>query len=102
MVRGYNQSELLARKIATKYTNLEFKNILEKKLNNKVQSSLTKIERIGNVKNVYNAINKDKINNKKIILIDDIYTTGSTANECAKELKQNGAKSVIIITIAKD
>ena len=39
---------------------------------------------------------------KRIILFDDIYTTGATANECAKMLKENGAKEILIFTIAKD
>ena len=51
---------------------------------------------------VYNVQNKEKIKNKKIILFDDIYTTGATVNECAKVLKQNGANEVLAFTIAKD
>lgn len=51
---------------------------------------------------VYNVQNKEKIKNKKIILFDDIYTTGATVNECAKVLKQNGANEVLVFTIAKD
>lgn len=100
--RGYNQSELIASKIAKEYKGLKYENILEKQKNNVMQSSLTKKERIENAKNVYKAINKEKINNKKIILIDDIYTTGSTVNECSKVLKENGAKEIVVITIAKD
>ena len=46
--------------------------------------------------------NKEKIKEKSIILFDDIYTTGATANECSKVLKENGAKEVLIFTIAKD
>ena len=44
----------------------------------------------------------DKIINKKILLIDDIYTTGATLNECSKILKQAGAEKVDVFTIAKD
>ena len=44
----------------------------------------------------------DKIINKKILLIDDIYTTGATLNECSKNLKQAGAEKVDVFTIAKD
>ena len=44
----------------------------------------------------------EKIANKKILLFDDIYTTGSTANECSKILKKSGAKQVGVLTIAKD
>jgi predicted amidophosphoribosyltransferase len=54
------------------------------------------------VKQVYKLINKEKIENKRIILFDDIYTTGSTVDECSKILKKNGAKEILVFTIAKD
>ena len=69
---------------------------------NKPQSELGQEERTNNVKNVYKINNIKKINKKKILLIDDIFTTGSTSNECAKVLIDNNAKSVGIFTIAKD
>ena len=55
-----------------------------------------------NVKNVYKIQNMDKIINKKILIVDDIFTTGATLNECSKILKQAGAKKVDVFTIAKD
>lgn len=101
--RGYNQSALIARKLAEKFEKLQIEeNNLEKQKNTIEQSKLTKKQRIENAKNVYKINNKEKIKNKSVILIDDIYTTGSTANECAKVLKENGAKNIVIITIAKD
>ena len=66
------------------------------------QSLLTKKQRQENVKQVYKVINEQKIKDKRIILFDDIYTTGATANECAKMLKENGAKEVLVFTLAKD
>lgn len=101
--RGYNQSELIAREIAHNIQNLEYQNnILEKTKNTKPQSTLRQKQRRENAQNVYKLLNKEKINNKKIIIFDDIYTTGSTVNEVSKILKQNGAKEIIILTIAKD
>lgn len=101
--RGYNQSELIARKIANKIDGIEYKNnVLLKVLHNVPQSSLSKEERKQNVQNVYKIINKEKIKDKKIIIFDDIYTTGNTVNAIAKILKENGAKEIIILTIAKD
>ena len=70
--------------------------------NIKPQSSLNKEDRIKNVENVYSIKNQEKIINKKILLIDDIYTTGSTVNECSKVLKQAGVNNIGILTIAKD
>ena len=100
--RGYDQSEIIARKIA-KYLELELvTNCLIKQKNTVQQSLLTKKQRQENVKQVYKIINEQKIKDKRIILFDDIYTTGATANECAKMLKENGAKEILIFTIAKD
>lgn len=101
--RGYNQSELIAKQIALNIQNLKYENdILQKIKNTLPQSSLTKKQRKENVKNVYKLVNKEKIKNKKIIIFDDIYTTGSTLNAISKILKENGAKEIIVLTIAKD
>ena len=100
--RGYNQSELIARKISKMgLIHIEL-HLLEKVKNNKPQSELNKKQRLENVKNVYKIQNEQKINQKNILLFDDIYTTGATTNECAKVLKQAGSKKVGILTIAKD
>lgn len=100
--RGYNQSELIAKKLA-KNLNVELvTDSLIKQKNTLPQSTLSKKQREENVKTVYKIQNKQKIENKKIILLDDIYTTGATAEECSKILKQNGAKEILVLTIAKD
>ena len=101
--RGYNQSELIARQISKNIANLQLENKAFIKIkNNKPQSTLNKKQRKQNVKNVYKLENKGKIENKNIVLFDDIYTTGNTANEIAKILKQNGANKILVLTIAKD
>lgn len=100
--RGYNQSELIARKLA-KNLNLKLVNdSLIKQKNTLPQSTLSKKQREENAKQVYKIQNKPKIENKKVILLDDIYTTGATTKECSKVLKQNGAKEILVLTIAKD
>lgn len=101
--RGYNQSELISKEIVKKFTNLKIEtNVIIKDKNTIPQSLLNKRERNENVRNVYIIKNTEKINNKKVLLLDDIYTTGSTVNECSKLLKLNGAKEIGIITLAKD
>ena len=70
--------------------------------NNTAQSTLTKLERIENAKNVYAIKNTENIRGKAVLLLDDIYTTGSTANECSKMLKDAGASEVTVLAIAKD
>ncbi|WBW98507.1 ComF family protein [Oceanirhabdus sp. W0125-5] len=104
--RDYNQSELLARKIV-KSLNKQFHkkiyigNLLEKEkcLD---QIGLSRLERWENVSNVFsvNKKNKEKIKNRKIILIDDVLTSGATAYYCSKRLIEEGASSVDIVTIA--
>lgn len=101
LLRGYNQSELIAKELARNIKEIEFIHGLKKVKNNKKQSSLDKQNRLENVKNVYEIQNKQIIENRKIILFDDIYTTGSTVNECSRILKQNGAKEIIVMTLAR-
>jgi len=100
--RGYNQSSLIAKELSNNLEIICIENILYKIVNNTMQSTLSQKQRSENVKNVYGIKNIEYIKNKNIILFDDIYTTGSTANECAKLLKQNGANKILVLTLAKD
>lgn len=104
--RGYNQSLLILKYLLqkNKINNIYLEDkILYKVKNIKPQSSMkTKQDRINNIKGVYEVKNNAKIKNKKIIIFDDIFTTGSTVNECAKIIKQAGAEKIGVITIAKD
>ncbi len=77
-------------------------NILIKERDTKAQSKLSKKERAINIKDVFKIIDYKTIKNMKILIFDDIYTTGSTANECARVLKEAGAEKVSVLTIAKD
>jgi ComF family protein len=100
--RGYNQSELIAREIARNLP-IEYNNRCIFKIKNIVeQSKLNKEERQKNIQGVYELRNQKLIQNKKILLIDDIYTTGSTVNECSKILGQAQPKKIGILTVAKD
>ena len=100
--RGYNQTQLIANKIS-KYLNIKLcNNVLVKNKNTIAQSKLNKKKRVQNIKGVFKILNSEKIKGKDILLLDDIYTTGSTANECSKILKKAGAKTVGVLTIAKD
>lgn len=102
VTRGYNQSALIANELAKKLSIKYEEKVLLKKVNNKPQSTKNKEDRVENVIGVYYTQNEEQIYNKKILLLDDIYTTGSTVNECSKILRQAGAKSIGILTIAKD
>ena len=100
--RGYNQSELIAKFLGEYFHIVVYTDVLKKQKNAKQQSKLKKEQRISNIKSVYKVENVQKILGKKILILDDIYTTGATANECKKTLSLAGAKEVGILTIAKD
>ena len=100
--RGYNQTELITKKIAKNLELQEDSKVLLKIKNTRTQSKLNEKQRYENIKNVFYIKDNEKIKNKNIILFDDIITTGATINECAKILKQNGAKKVTVLAIAKD
>ncbi|MCI8636957.1 MAG: ComF family protein, partial [Clostridia bacterium] len=100
--RGYNQSELIAKEMA-KNLGIEYNTDCLFKVKNIVeQSKLNKEERQKNIQGVYELHKQNKLQNKKILLIDDIYTTGSTVNECCKILKQASPKQIEVFTLAKD
>lgn len=100
--RGYNQSYLIAKEISKK-TKLELQNRCIIKSKNVIeQSKLNKEEREKNIKGVYEIIDKENLQNKRIILVDDIYTTGNTVNECCRILQKAQPKSISVIVIAKD
>ena len=101
-LRGYNQSELIAKKLSDKFKMPMYIDVLKKQINTIPQSSLGKKARKSNAQNVYKVDNMQKIKNKNVVILDDIYTTGATANECIKVLKDAGVYRVGIITIAKD
>lgn len=102
LLRGYNQSELIAKEIAKQLQiEKQFGNLIKIK-NTKKQSTLTKEQRKINVKDAFAIKNAEKVKNKNVILFDDIYTTGNTVNECSKMLKQAGSSSVVVITLAVD
>jgi ComF family protein len=100
--RGYNQSYLISNEISKK-ANLECNNNSLLKVRNIIeQSKLSKEERERNIKDAYKLKNKSDLENKKIILFDDIYTTGSTAIECYKTLIEANVEKISVMTIAKD
>ena len=100
--RGYNQSELVANELAQKLNQDIWTGIIIKKKDNKPQSELNKLERIKNVEDIYEINKPIEVKNKKVLLLDDIYTTGSTVNEIARKLKQNQTQEIGVITLAKD
>lgn len=105
--RGYNQCGLISKEIAKNVKNLKYEDdILIKIKNNLRQSSLNSNERKNNVKGAYKINDFEnqqlQIKGKKILIFDDIYTTGNTVKECTNILKQLEPSSIGVITIFKD
>lgn len=100
-VRGFNQAELLAQRFARRL-NLEYLPILERIRNTKSQVELSEPERLQNVKNAFTVRPTPALGERKIILVDDVATTGATLNECAKVLKTYEAKEVWGLVVARN
>ncbi len=98
--REFNQSLLIANPIAKAHS-LTLLNALEKTRKTRYQNELMKSERLKNLEGAFRVSPKAEIKDKRILLIDDITTTGSTLGECAKTLLAGGAKSVICLTLAR-
>ena len=96
--RGYNQSELLARDCAN-IMGIPFVQTLEKIKENKIQHNLKSNERAQNVKGVYRIIDKKAVDGKKVLIIDDVITTGNTLGECARILMKYNCKKVSCATL---
>ena len=98
--RGYDQSYLLARETCRHWDTAPAA-LLQKTRDNPAQSSLSsREERQKNVAGVYAAVNEEKIRGARILLIDDILTTGATLREAARVLRDAGAEKVICATLA--
>jgi len=100
--RGYNQAEYLCRGINNRLQIEYIKNLVKRTRHTKSQTKLSQSERIENVKDAFeiNKNYKGKISGKRIILVDDVVTTGSTLNEIIKELRTEEVSQIFVITAA--
>lgn len=100
--RGYNQSKLIAKEIS-KRAGLKLNQSSLKKVQNIVaQSKLNREEREKNIQGAYILKNKKDLQGKNVLIVDDIYTTGSTVNECSKIISDAIPNKIGVLTIAKD
>jgi len=98
--RGYNQAELLCETLKTKLNLNVDTEILIKSRDTRSQANLSRNERIENLLDSFKVVDKKKIKGATILLVDDVFTTGSTINECTKTLLDAGAKEVYSVTLA--
>lgn len=96
--RGFNQAEILAKSLASKF-NVEYLELLIRSRETRTQVGLSRDERRKNVKGAF-FLSPSVISGRNIILVDDVFTSGSTMAECANVLKRAGAKSVWAMAVA--
>ena len=107
--RGFNQAYLLVRnwnttagKDGSGLPDLRVeRDVLIRTAFTKPQSTLGRAERGVNIKNAFTLADPDKIADKRILLVDDVYTTGATVDECARILLKFGARQVDVLTLAR-
>ena len=97
--RGYNQSEILAKKVAEKI-NVPFTDCLIKVKETERQATLSRAERLKNLTDSFKVKDKKAIRGKNVLLVDDVTTTGATAEAIAVKLKKAGAIRVHLLTVA--
>jgi ComF family protein len=102
--RGFNQAELLAREIGRR-TKTPVKNVLRRVRNTASQAGLTSSKRRKNVSGAFQTSRRPKtgvaLQGSRVLLIDDVMTTGATAASCARALKRAGASQVTLLTLAR-
>ncbi len=100
-MREFNQSLLLARQVARTLSLPLSMDALSRVRETPPQVGLSKKERNENVRNAFQVGRSEEIKNKRILLIDDVYTTGATLKEGAKALMRAGAAEVTVATVAR-
>jgi ComF family protein len=99
--RGFNQSLVLSRQVSNRFNiPLDFLT-LRRTVHTEAQVKLSGRKRRTNVRGAFEVTDKDRIKGHRIVLIDDVYTTGSTVTECSKVLMRNGAHEVAVLTLAR-
>ena len=100
--RGYNQAEFIARIVAEKLAIPMYPNALLRVGDTQMHRiGMDKKAREATVKNMFRVQTPRLIAGKNVLLVDDVFTSGSTASDCAKSLKKSGAAGVTVVTLAR-
>lgn len=100
--RGFNQAALLAKILARKTAPKIDETSLRRKLHTpKHRAGMDKKARRETVENAFEVARPEAVENKKILLVDDVFTSGATVSNCAKALKEKGASEVYVLTVAR-
>lgn len=101
MLRGYNQSRELAIELS-RTTGIPTQNALRRRRYTLAQAGLDRDRRLRNLRSAFSLRPGHSVRDRRILLIDDVLTTGSTAQECARVLQRDGgAEKVVVITVAR-
>jgi ComF family protein len=103
--RGFNQAELIAR-AALKLTASRDRyalatDVLERTRDTQSQIGLTPHQRRENMRGAFRVKNRERLSGREVLLVDDVFTTGATASECARVLRRAGAARVWVATVAR-
>jgi ComF family protein len=98
--RGFNQALLLVKELSRRTGIPHRKRVLQKRKLTIPQVNLSGIAREKEVRGSFHVIGREEVEGKTILLVDDVYTTGSTVNECSKVLVAAGAERVDVLTLA--
>lgn len=99
--RGFNQAALLARELGRQWGIPFWANVVSRVIPTVPQSDLSEAERRRNVREAFVLTRAATVEGRRLLVIDDILTTGSTAAECARVLKTGGAETVGVYTLAR-
>jgi len=97
--RGFNQALLLSSVLSRHLRVPVYMDILYKKRDTPAQIGLRARERAHNLKNAFEV--RGRVHNQRLLLLDDVMTTGATVKECAKTLVKSGARAVVVVTLAR-
>lgn len=99
--RGFNQSALLARKVGRRHSVAVELTALRRARHTQPQTQLSGAQRQENIRGAFEVRREEAVSGKKVLLIDDVFTTGATVTECARVLLAAGADRVDVLTLAR-
>src|SRR5262249_8574446 len=102
--RGFNQSEMIARAALKNIGGsrlLLHEEMLERTRETQTQTGLTRHQRRENIRGAFAVTKPEDVQGREVLLVDDVFTTGTTVSECARVLRRAGASKVWVATVAR-
>jgi len=99
--RGFNQAACIAKHLGTASGLPVREDLVMRVVHTRTQTTLSKKERLKNVTGAFGPISDTDITGSKVIIVDDVFTTGATTNACARVLKDMGADEITVWTVAR-